>query len=234
MKTESHKVSVIIPTVPSREKLLEQTLEYVKDQAYKNMEVIVVDEGLPKAIQLNIGIQCSKGEFIAFLDDDDGWLSEKTKKQISVMEKDKSIGLTYTDVITINPEGKEIKRKESLEWDQKTFFKKRHICWSSVIIRKDVLSKIKKNGFYLDENLPSADDFDFLVRASKVTRFKRVPGFLTFYRWHDNSISHRFVRSTLLVCRIFIKHHMYLCALHEVVRHLPESVLNQFGGRKSD
>lgn len=228
MKTISHKVSVIIPTISGREKLLEHALESVKNQTYKNIEIIVVDEGLPKAIQLNMGIQFSNGDFIAFADDDDGWVSEKTKEQISVMEKDKSIGLTYTDVITIDSEGKEIKRNTSLEWNRKTFLKKRYICWSSVVIRKDVLSKIKKNGFYLDENLPSADDFDFLVRASNVTKFKRVPGFFTYYRWHGDSISHKFIRSTLLVCRIFIKHRMYLCALHEVVRHLPESILKQW------
>lgn len=227
MKTEA-KVSVILPTVPGREELLEQTLKSVKNQAYKNMEILVVDEGLPKAIQLNMGIQRSKGKFIAFLDDDDIWAPEKIEHQINIMEKDKAIGLTYTDIIIINSKGKEIKRNTSLEWNQKIFFKKRFICWSSVVIRKDILPKIKKNSFYLDENLPSADDFDFLVRASKVTKFKRVPGFLTYYRWHENSISHRFVISTLRVCRIFIKHHMYLCALHEVVRHLPESTLKQF------
>lgn len=227
MNVIPQKVSVIIPTRPGRESFLEQAVESVKNQTYKDIEIIVVNEGLPKAIQLNIGIQRSTGWFLAFLDDDDRWSSDKLEQQINIMEKNKAIGLTYTDIITIDEEGKEIKRDKVPEWDCQSFFKKRFICWSSVVIKRSVLYLIKKNGFYLDENLPSADDFDFLVRASGVTIFKRVPGFFTYYRWHPCNISHRFIRSTLLVIRIFWKHHMYSYAVREVVRHLPESILKQ-------
>lgn len=224
-------VSVIIPTMPNRGLLLKQALNSVKNQTYKSIEIIIVNEGFSSPMQRNIGIHRSKGEFIAFLDDDDIWDSEKIENQINTMNKNCNIGLTYTDVITINSEGKEVERNKSLEWDKRTWVKKRFICWSSVVMRRDVLSKVKKNGFYLDGNLRSADDFDFLIRALKVTKFKRVPGFLTFYRWHENNISHKFIRRTLSVYRIFIKHRMYLCALREVIRHLPESTLKQFGWR---
>lgn len=241
------KVSVVIPTY-KRLDYLEKAIQSVIKQNYQgDIEIVVIDDSpnencslekikVPKNREINyihndkrIGLPASRnkgllnatGEFKAFLDGDDEHHPDKLKEQINVMMKDKRIGLTYTDTITINSEGKEIRKNKALEWNRRTFLKSRFICWSSIVLRNDVT-------YYLDESLPSADDFDFLIRASETIKFKRVPGFLTYYRWHENSISHNFVRSTLLVCSIFIKHHMYLCMLHEVVRHLPESIWKQF------
>ncbi len=66
-------VSVVIPTIPSRSQLLTRALSSVQDQTYgmKNIEIVVVNEGLPATTQRNIGIERSHGDFIAFLDDDE-------------------------------------------------------------------------------------------------------------------------------------------------------------------
>jgi len=50
--------------------------------------------GAPSA--RNLGIKHSKGEFIAFLDDDDEWMSMKIEKQVDVMIKNPSVALVIT------------------------------------------------------------------------------------------------------------------------------------------
>ncbi len=109
------KVSVIIPTY-NRFKYLLNAIESVKNQTYKDIEIIIVndcsteesyyeysfpqatavhlDKGaierhgspMPGAHPRNIGMKISSGDYVAFLDDDDYWLPNKLEKQISQME----------------------------------------------------------------------------------------------------------------------------------------------------
>uniref|UniRef100_A0AB39JEN3 Glycosyltransferase Family 2 Protein n=1 Tax=Florenciella sp. virus SA2 TaxID=3240092 RepID=A0AB39JEN3_9VIRU len=111
----SKLVSVIIPTYNRFEYLL-NALESVKNQTYKNIEIIIVNDGSsqmeyynykfencivihldknskerfghasPGGYQRSQGMKISSGEYIAFIDDDDYWLPNKLEKQIDAME----------------------------------------------------------------------------------------------------------------------------------------------------
>lgn len=108
------KVSVIIPTY-NRFKYLLNAIESVRNQTYKNIEIIVVNDrstqqeyydfnfgddvkifhlaensrikfSYPCAGYVrNYGIIKSTGKYVAFIDDDDYWLPDKLEKQISAM-----------------------------------------------------------------------------------------------------------------------------------------------------
>jgi len=110
------KVSVIIPTY-NRSDTLKRAIETCISQTYKDIEIIIVDDtkksqqemidsyhddrivyvhnanpqGSP--IARNIGIRQSKGEYIAFLDDDDEWYPTKIEKQMQLMMSHPNIGL---------------------------------------------------------------------------------------------------------------------------------------------
>lgn len=109
-------VSVVIPTY-GRSDTLKRAVKSVKKQTYNNIEILVVDDNEPGseysqrvaeiinylnydnlslvtqdrhingAVARNKGIKVAKGEYIAFLDDDDLFLPEKIKKQVTVLEK---------------------------------------------------------------------------------------------------------------------------------------------------
>ena len=107
------KVSVIIPLF-NKEQFIEQTLQSVLDQSYKNLECIIVDDGStdngpeitrrfiehnnlswklvsqPNAGQTkarNSGIRLSNSEYLAFLDSDDIWAPTKIQSQVDTMNK---------------------------------------------------------------------------------------------------------------------------------------------------
>jgi glycosyltransferase involved in cell wall biosynthesis len=109
------KVSVIIPTY-NRFTYLLNAIKSVQDQTYKNVEIIIVNDGSTedeyynhdfgnniKVIHLKkntkdkfgfpcqgyvrtVGMKKATGKYIAFLDDDDIWLPNKLELQIDAMK----------------------------------------------------------------------------------------------------------------------------------------------------
>lgn len=109
-------VSVIIPTYKRCDTLV-RAIESVINQTYKNIEIIVVNDNTPNdefslrlydeikkitderlifveqekhingAAARNCGIKIAKGEYLAFLDDDDYWMPQKIEHHLAAFEK---------------------------------------------------------------------------------------------------------------------------------------------------
>jgi glycosyltransferase involved in cell wall biosynthesis len=118
-------VSVIIPT-RDRPELLREAIESVSRQTYTDYETIVVINGPDNpltaatlevavaasctvvridrsgiAIALNAGIQAARGEWLAFLDDDDLWEPNKLEFQLKVAA-DSAADVVFCDSIQID------------------------------------------------------------------------------------------------------------------------------------
>lgn len=77
-------VSCIIPIVPNDPHVYE-CIKAIEASSHKNVEIIVVDEGLERSQQRNIGIKKAKGEFLIWIDSDmrlSGGLLEDCIKKI--------------------------------------------------------------------------------------------------------------------------------------------------------
>jgi len=104
-------VSVIIPT-KNRFNILKGAIDNVREQTYSNIEIIIVEDGSDCGVEQHInnladnriiyqsipvskglatardtGSRIAKGKYVAFLDDDDRWLSDKIKLQVEVINK---------------------------------------------------------------------------------------------------------------------------------------------------
>ena len=117
-------VSVIIPSFNRFQGLLD-TIECVNNQTYQNIEIIIVNDGSTQkeyyeykfqenVIVVNVdrnqtpdwggsrnpvrnfGVNVSSGKYIAFLDDDDYWTTNKLDVQLKAMIKNK-IGFSCTE-----------------------------------------------------------------------------------------------------------------------------------------
>ncbi len=217
------KVSVIIPCYNGA-KWIRDTINSVLNQTYQEFELIIVDDGstdnLKKIIEnylsdervryiqhkknrgipaaRNTGIKTSKGKYIAFLDQDDVWLKTKLEKQVELFkkDKDKKVGLIFTDVLYIGPDGKRFKVK----WPNKSvleelprqtrketlmeLFKENFIATSSVVVRKkECFGKLG----LLNEDLYSGDDYEFWLRVAGNLKIKYVDKSLTKKRMHKNN-----------------------------------------------
>lgn len=115
-------VSVVIPTY-NRATVLQRSVRSVMEQSYKNLEIIVVDDGssddTPSVIDSfageddrircfvndgvkgaagarNSGIEKAQGEFVAFQDSDTVFYTDKIGKQIRALEADDRALFSYS------------------------------------------------------------------------------------------------------------------------------------------
>ena len=125
-------VSVIMPAY-NAERFIGKTLDSVLDQTYRNIEVLVVDDGSQDqtaeivdsicdkdhrilllhqtqsgvAAARNAAIQKAKGQFIAPIDADDIWHPQNLEKQVQCMlDSEPSVGLIYAWSAVIDEQGK--------------------------------------------------------------------------------------------------------------------------------
>lgn len=199
-------VSVIITTY-NREKSLGRAIESVLRQSYRNIEIIIIDngstDGTRAVIQsyansskinyiyqgdkeryiyaLNDGISIAKGKYIAILDDDDFWCDKnKTEKQVDFLEKNIDYVLVGGGVIGTDEEGKEFVRYLLPEKDvdiKKTILVSNTLAHTTVLFRKDAW---KKAGGY-DENL----DWGLWLKMGKIGKFYNIQEFFITYTGHQ-------------------------------------------------
>jgi len=202
-------VSIIVPYYQCKDYIF-QSVNSVIQQTYKNWELILVDDensshsrNLLKKIKTkhknikiystnlnvgagfarNLGIEKSKGKFIAFLDSDDYWDKTKIEKQI-IFLKEKKIDICYTGYSVLSNKKIIYKPKTPIFMNYYNFLKECPICCSSVLIKKKILINLKF------KNYKNKEDYDMWLRiAKKKNNFFGINEYLTFYRARENSLS---------------------------------------------
>jgi glycosyltransferase involved in cell wall biosynthesis len=203
------KFSVIVPTY-KRIEFLEKAIESINAQTYRNYEIIVVNDNpddksridnlcskFEKLIVIhsshtkggnaarNLGILKSKGELIAFLDDDDLWLPEKLDKHLQAHKKYPDAGVIFSDCLYIynNPLITDNATCYRVPADIIKAMRKVKFCpatTSMVSIRREC---VERSGLF-DENLVSFQDWDYWFRIAHNFRFIYVPIILVHFRQH--------------------------------------------------
>lgn len=78
------KVSVIIPTTKKEKPMLDKCLKALEESTYKNLEIIVVDEGRERSYQRNFGIKKATGDYILYLDTDQFVSSDLIRECVNI------------------------------------------------------------------------------------------------------------------------------------------------------
>ncbi|HOT22718.1 MAG TPA: glycosyltransferase family 2 protein [Sedimentibacter sp.] len=134
MSKNEDLISIIMPAY-NCEKYVEEAINSVLAQSYRNWELIVIDDGsvdntrniiteylqndfrisllsneknIGVSAARNRGIDFAKGKWIAFLDSDDMWTPYKLEKQIEAVEENNA-EFIFTGSAYINEEGKPYK-----------------------------------------------------------------------------------------------------------------------------
>lgn len=158
------KVSVIIPTY-NRKNIVLKSLKSVINQTYKNIEIIIVDDGSTDGTKdtiesyiiknkinnikyyyqensgvseaRNNGVIHSTGSIICFLDSDDEWKETKLEYQMFLLENNENISFVVSNE---NPIKKEIAEISYLKFRDLLY--KNVVNTSTVLVRKNVLEDV--------------------------------------------------------------------------------------------
>jgi len=199
-----NKVSLIIPTF-NRPHLLPRAVESAR-LAGREVEIIVVDDassdgtasvcaGLPgiKYVRLdrnqgvagarNVGLLESRGDFIAFLDDDDLRLPGSLDYQVSLLEAHPEAGFVAGGVMLADqdcvPTGEvAVPRGESSDLFWKVLALDVHLIPDSVVVRKESFLKV---GVF-NSRLAGIDDWDMWTRIAEVCPVLVDPAPVCVYR----------------------------------------------------
>jgi len=205
-------VSIITPLY-NAEKYVQKTADSVFSQTYQNWEWIIVDDcskddslevvksfNDPRVRILrneknkgvvdtrNFALENVKGEFVAFLDSDDYWSSDKLEKQVSFM-KEKGLALSFHSYQKFYDDGKMgqvIQATPSV--DYKKMLNSNFIGCLTCMVKADKIGDLQMiNGY------KAREDWIFwlnILKNSNSTAYS-LPDVLAFYRIAENSLSSR-------------------------------------------
>jgi len=199
-------ISVIIPTY-NRAHLIKRSAQSVLNQTYKNLELIIVDDGSTDntkeiidsikderivyikqenqgvSAARNTGVEKAKGKYIAFQDSDDVWHLDKLEKQLLAIQKNNA-DLVFCKLFKF---GNLMKRK--VPKNIKEGFLQKDILPIN-IFPQTILSKayiLKENKFNI--HMLSVEDFELLLRIQKKHSIYCIDEALVDYHVQKDSLS---------------------------------------------
>lgn len=214
MKTKC--VSIIIPTYGRALRLVE-TVRSVLSQDYEDIEVIIVDDngegqddqiatqkelhtiGDPRIKYIildknhggsyarNRGVDSSNGEYICFLDDDDLFEPQKTRKQVEYLNAHPTMVGCFCDHIRRFEEtGKEIRYHSPYSGrmlKELLLFKVDACSGSTLMVRRSAFFSLQ--GF--QEDLRRNQDYEFITRLNFIGEIGLIPEPLVIINTHSGS-----------------------------------------------
>ena len=181
-------VSIIIPTY-NRAELINRAVKSVINQTYKDIEIIIVDDGSTDnthevlkeyisekriiyikkvnggcASARNQGVEAAKGKYMAFLDSDDTYKPDAIQNLTETLKKSRS-DFVFSPVIEVFPD-----KRETINYpiakNKPENFATEHLVNTNVYIHACLFKKEIFEIEKMDESMRFNEDSDFLQRVA--------------------------------------------------------------------
>lgn len=209
-----HLVSIVMPSFNTAD-FIYKAIESVVAQTYSNWELIIIDDcstdgtrgvveawndkriryftneaNVGAAESRNIAIMKARGKWIAFLDSDDLWMSDKLEKQIAFMEKN-NVYFSYTNYIEIDLDGNELGIRVTGP-KKITTQGMYNYCWPGCLT---VMYDKDKVGVVQIANIKKNNDYAMWLKISRLTNCYLFDDVLAKYRrGRTDSISNNTIK----------------------------------------
>ncbi|MBE8402447.1 glycosyltransferase family 2 protein [Leptospira borgpetersenii] len=207
-------ISILVPVYNTKRGYLEEMVRSVEMQTYKNWELILLDDASPDespgnylkercetdsriryfrsdknegiSLATRKAFECSKGEYVAFLDHDDRLSKNALSIVVKTLQEEKNRPeLLYSDEIFQSKIPGVFSLSAKPEFSPEKLVSHNYIC-HFVIVSKNLIYRMGgiRKGF------DGSQDHEFVLRACRHTdRIRRLPYFLYVWRLHGESFS---------------------------------------------
>ena len=205
------KISVVVPMYNTDEKFFQDLIESLNNQTYANWELCLADgspkknENLEKYYEknkkikynflgknegisenTNEAIKMATGDYVGFLDHDDILSEEALFQVVKVINQDLKTDFIYTDEDKIDENYERFEPYFKPDYSPETLECNNYIT-HFVVVKKEIIEKIGK----LNSEFNGAQDFDFVLRATKVAnKIIHISKVLYHWRVHKNSTAY--------------------------------------------
>lgn len=207
-------VSIVIP-VYNGERFLNESLESVFAQTFRDYEVVCVDDGSTdgscallkeygarvRVIQQanagqsaarNAGVRHATGVYVAFLDQDDRWYPSKLAQQVAILNTAPDVALVHCNYDMIDADGRMllagaalVERASALASPLGRLIGETLVFPSAMLLRRDIFQRV--GGFC--HELRGFEDFDLIARLKLQGRFVLINESGMAYRVHAEGFS---------------------------------------------
>ncbi len=202
------KISIVVPMYNTNEGFFKELVEGLINQTYKNWELCLADgsgtqnENLKKYYEsdkrikykflnsnkgisenTNSAIEMATGDFIGFLDHDDLLPKEALYEIVKGINENPEVDFLYTDEDKIDENGERFEPYFKPDFSPETLECNNYIT-HFVVLKKELIKTIGN----LDSRFNGAQDFDFVLRASEVSKkIVHISKILYHWRVHKDS-----------------------------------------------
>lgn len=201
-------ISVIIPCY-NHAAYLARAIESVLAQLYKNVEIIVVDDGstddtkqvtgrFPEVKYVyqqnqglsaarNTGIDSSLGKYLLFLDADDWLTSDALKKNFDVISTHPEVAFVSGGHIKISDNGNVLEEVREIvnEDHYKHFLQGNYVGMHATVL----YARWVFDEFRFDTTLRACEDYDLYLKISRKYAVMHHNDVIAYYRIHGNNMS---------------------------------------------
>ena len=210
-------VSVIVPSY-NRASYIDDAVGSVIGQSYKNVELIVVDDGSEdmsleilkeyelrgllkllthpnqrncgQSASINLGIRHASGEYVSILDSDDMFAVRKLEEQVDFLNSNPNVGMVYGQAHAIDARGNFLFKVPG----------DRHVevsdpnrllldCYMALPGGSMIRRSIFDEIGLFEESFRAGQDHDMAIRIMEATKCAYLPKLAFYYRKHDDAIS---------------------------------------------
>lgn len=188
---------------------LAEALASVAAQTYSHVELLVVDDGSPDPTEIqglvasaglgtvlrlepsgvsaarNAGVQRSRGDLLAFLDDDDRWHPDRLRLAVDALTARPDAVISYCAMRTVDPAGEQLVGADQRPArDARDVVRGRTgIMLPNLVIRRGAFDAL--GGF--DPAYRQGEDLDLVLAATTLGPFVFVDAVLVDYRYHPGN-----------------------------------------------